>query len=41
MMHQIKDKELYISASVSCMDMMHMEKSMKEAEDAGIDFLSL
>lgn len=37
-MNTVADKEILIAASVSCMDMMHMQKSMEESEEAGIDF---
>ncbi|HBU11839.1 MAG TPA: ribulose phosphate epimerase [Clostridiales bacterium] len=32
------EKKLLVAASVSCMDMMHMQKCMEETEAAGIDF---
>ena len=37
-MYKIFEKEILISASVSCMDLMNLRDSMVEAENAGIDF---
>lgn len=31
-------KKILIAASVSCMDMLHMKRCMKETEHAGVDF---
>jgi ribulose-phosphate 3-epimerase len=37
-MHKVKERDIMIAASVSCMDMMNLKTHMAEAEEAGIDF---